>query len=467
MRILLISAPMFIRAYLPPLGLGYLAAVARGRGHTVQILSLTNRPSPTLSQIVRVAESFQPEVIGHTVLSPSFHSTQLIFHALARALPRAVLVAGGPHATALPDHTLRATGAHYAVIGEGENTFAELLKALENGENPEGIPGLAVRVDGETRVGSARAFESDVNRFPLPAWDLLKPEAYPQAPPQALQLRSPATQLLTSRGCPYACSYCASFRTMARDFRPRNIDLVMGEIKRLQRDHGIRELMLLDLNFTYRREHAMAFCDGLRRHGIDIAWKPLAGFRIDAVDDELLRTMKQAGCYQLIFGIESFHPDTLAQINKDLNANIVHDQIRLIRRYGFFVASFFIVGSPGETEERIQYSARQAARSGLDFAAFFCWTPLPGAGDWSFLQDKIDLDSFRWESLNYDEAIFSDTLSKKTLTRLLRLAHLRFYSRPKRWWKMVQLIRPAKLRYFLEFAYDYLSGSRGRPRLRP
>jgi anaerobic magnesium-protoporphyrin IX monomethyl ester cyclase len=425
-----------------------------------------NRPAPTLTQIVQAAEDFKPDLIGHTVLSPTFESSRQIFAALSAALPKAVLVAGGPHPTALPEHTLTDTKASMAVMGEGENTFRELLAALESGASLEGMPGLAYRDGDRVVIGPQRAFEEDINKFPMPAWDLLRPNSYPSAPPQALQLRTPAVQILTSRGCPYACSYCASFRTMSRSFRPRDMDEVMEEIKYLQREHGVREVMLLDLNFTYDREHALKFCEAIHRHQIDISWKPLAGFRIDAVDDELLRELKRAGCYQLIFGVESFHPDTLAQINKNLDAAIIHEQIRAVKKHGFFVASFFIIGSPGETADKVRYTIREATRSALDFAAFFCWTPMPGAADWSHLGSKIDLTTFHWGNLNYDQADYSDTIPNPELKKLVREGHLTFYSRPRRWLKMLRLIRPGSLRYFLEFAWDYLTGQRGRPRLK-
>lgn len=465
MRILLIGAPAFLRVYLPPLGLGYLASVARARGHEVKILSLTNRPAPSMGGIERVVREFAPDVIGHTALSPSFNSSIRIMRALRSVAPNAKLVLGGPHPTALPEHTLQSTGADHAIIGEGEVTWDEWLAALESGADVRGIAGLATRFGDEIHVGPKRDFVADVNVFPEPAWDLLKPESYPQAPPQGLQLRTPATQFLTSRGCPCSCSYCAANRTMSRTFRPRDTELVANEIERLQRDHGIRELMLLDLNFTYERKHARAFCETLLRRGIDIAWKPLAGFRIDEIDEPILTLLRRAGCYQLIFGIESFHPETLKTIRKDLDAGVIHEKIRLAKRLGFFTASFFIIGSPGETEERVNYTIREASKSPLDFGAFFCWTPMPGAADWAHLKNRIEPCEFRWENLNYDAAAYSDTLSHATLSKLVRKAHLSFYMKPRRWPKLLRLIRPRSFRYFAEFAMDYIRGTRGQLRL--
>jgi radical SAM superfamily enzyme YgiQ (UPF0313 family) len=465
MRILLIGAPQFLRVCLPPLGLGYLASVARREGHEVRVLSLTNSPSPTLTQIRELAREYKPDLVGHTVLSPSFNASVKVCRAVKDGAPEAKIVLGGPHPTALPAHSLRQTVADYAIMGEGEITFAELLRSLNKGEFHPHMPGLAWR-NGEIHVGRQRTFAGDVDAFPEPAWDLLAPESYPNAPPQALQLRKPATQMLTSRGCPYYCSYCAANRTMSRDFRGRNTELVADEMERLQRDHSIQEFMLLDLNFTYDRTHASSLADTILRRGLDIAWKPLAGFRIDEIDEPLLRKLKKAGCYQLIFGIESFHPETLKKIRKDLDAQIIHERINMAKKLGFFTASFFIIGSPGETEERIRHTIHHAAISSLDFGAFFCWTPMPGAADWAHLKNKIDVDNFKWENLNYDAAIFSDTIPAPRLTKLLRLAHARFYITPRRWPKLMRLIHPLSIRYFLEFVSDYVRGTRGQLRIK-
>jgi len=466
MRVMLIGAPLFLRVYMPPLGLGYIASVLEGQGHEVELISLTTLPVPRLSEIQERVRRFRPAVVGHTVLSPSANSSRTLFQAIRSVDPNVVLVAGGAHPTALPEHSLSWLGADIAVLKEGEHTFGELVDALEKGRDVAGVDGIAYRKNGAVRLTGMRPFETNIDVFPFPAWHLIKPETYPQVPPQGMLKDPPATMMITSRGCPYECSFCASFRTMGRAHRLRDPAKVLDEMELLKDRHGIREIMLVDLNFTFTRSHAVAVCNEMLKRDFKITWKTLSGFRIDHVDEELLRLFKQTGCYQVIFGIESFNQSSLDRLNKALDVRIVHEKIAMAKRIGMNTASFFIIAMPGETEEQARYTMRMARKSPLDFAGFFCWTPMPGAADWEGFEKTIDIYSFQWERLNYDEAAYSDRIPRRRLKRLLFMGHFLFYANPRRAIKLLSLVRPRYFRYFFAFALDTLFGSRGRLRLR-
>jgi len=466
MKILLIGAPLFLRVYMPPLGLGYIASVMEQEGHEVQLISLTTLPLPRLSEIQERVRQFRPQVVGHTVLSPTANSSRALFGAIRAADPAVTIVAGGAHATGLPEHTLKTLGADICVLGEGENTFRELVRALEKRLDLASVKGIAYRVNGSTQVTAPAVFERNIDAFPFPAWHLMRPETYPQVPPQGMLKSPPATMMLTSRGCPYECSFCASFRTMGRAHRLRDPRSVVDEMELLKGKHGIREIMLVDLNFTFTRDHAVRVCEEMLQRNFEITWKPIAGFRIDHVDEELLRLFKRTGCYQVIFGIESFNQSSLDRLNKDLDVNIIAEKIRMAKRIGLNTASFFIVAMPGETEDQVLHTMKMARKSPLDFAGFFCWTPMPGAADWEEFGKTIDLETFQWERLNYDEAAYSTSIPQKRLKRLLFLGHFLFYANPRRVWKLLQLVRPRFFKHFMTFAFDTLLGRRGRLRLR-
>ncbi len=466
MRVLLIGAPLFLRVYMPPLGIGYIASVLEEAGHEVTLVSLTTLPVPKLADIRELVRRFRPHVVGHTALSPSANSSRVLFEAIRSEDPNVLLVAGGAHPTALPEHTITWMGADIAVLREGEHTFLELVTALEKGRDLKEVDGIVYKENGEIRYTAMRPFEPNIDVFPFPAWHLIKPETYPQVPPQGMLKSPPATMMITSRGCPYECSFCASFRTLGRAHRLRNPSKVVDEMQLLRERHGIREIMLVDLNFTFTRNHAVAVCNEMLKRNFTTTWKTLSGFRIDHVDEELLKLFKQTGCYQVIFGIESFNQSSLNRLNKDLDVRIVHEKIHMAKRIGLNTASFFIIAMPGETEAQARYTMRMARKSPLDFAGFFCWTPMPGAADWEAFEKTIDLYSFQWEKLNYDEAVYSDTIPKKRLKRLLFIGHFLFYANPRRAVKLLTLVRPRYFRYFLAFALDTLFGARGRLRIR-
>lgn len=466
MRVLLIGAPLFLRVYMPPLGLGYVASALEADGHDVELMSLTTLPSPGLADIRAVVRRFKPDVVGHTVLSPSANSSRTLFRAVQEEAPKAVLVAGGAHPTALPEHSLTWLGADVTVLGEGERTFRELVATLEARGDPSAVRGIAYKGDQVIRITPPRPFERDIDTLPVPAWHLIRPESYPPVPPQGMLKSPPATMMLTSRGCPYECSFCASFRTMGRVHRLRDPGLVVDEMALLHDRHGINEIMLVDLNFTFSRNHAVSVCQEMIDRNFKITWKPLAGFRIDHVDEELLTLFRDTGCYQVIFGIESFNQRSLDRLKKDLDTRVVRDKIRMAKRVGLNTASFFIVAMPGETEAEVRNTMRAARKSDLDFAGFFCWTPMPGAADWPEFEKTIDLETLRWEGLNYDEAVYSDKIPRKRLKRLLFMGHFLFYFNPRRMIKLLGLVRPRYFKFFLAFAFDTLFGSRGRLRLR-
>jgi radical SAM superfamily enzyme YgiQ (UPF0313 family) len=304
--------------------------------------------------------------------------------------------------------------------------------------------------------------EADVDSLPPPAWDLLKPETYPPTPPQVFHRGDPWAPALSSRGCPFGCSFCGARLTMGRGFRPRNPERVVDELERLRRERGVREIQFVDLDLTADPRHAAGLAEALLRRKLDLVWKTMCGIRVGEASDELLRLMRRSGCYQVTFGLESYDPQTLERLNKRIDPQRIDEQLRLVRGHGMLAAAFLIIGAPGETAERAAQSIRRAARSPLDLAGFAAWTPMPDAPDWPAFAAARDLGDFPWETLHYDSAAFSDGIDERRLRRMLRWAHVRFYLSPGRWSRILRALPWRSAPYLLRFTAAIWRGRRSR-----
>lgn len=238
---------------------------------------------------------------------------------------------------------------------------------------------------------------------------------------------------MTTRGCPFECSYCAGHTVTGKKIRFRSVGHVMAEIELLYTKYGIREIHILDDNFTLNREYVRKFCWELIKKNFKVFWCCTNGVRLDCLDQQTLKLMKDSGCYYISVGIESGSDRVLTLMKKRLSIEIVKKQVQLVKKSGFDINGFFILGYPGETEEDIRKTIRFAKTLGLKRAAFPNFLPLPGT---EVYQSLIDSGELKEEEIDWDKLFHSDVpyspppMSKKRLKYLQRRAYLEFYLRP-------------------------------------
>jgi len=413
---------------LPSLGILFLAAVTREHGYPTVV---TDAAASNLSMdsLLEQVEAVQPDVLGLSA------TTFSIFHAAAFAaraqslLPEITVIIGGPHVSAAPLETMeRFPEFDIAVIGEGEETILDLMRAMDAGSGFESVPGIVLRRDGQPVQTGRRQFIADLDQLPYPAWDLLDgfPERYPPATFKVRRL--PAASLVTSRGCPNRCIFCdrSVFGSNCHAF---SAGYVVGMLRHLHDRFGVREFSFEDDTFITFKKRLTAICREIIDSGLDISWTCLG--RVNSIDAETLALMKQAGCWQISFGIESGNQDILTTIHKHATLEQIRNAVQLCHRSGILSKGFFIVGHPGETEVTLEQTLKFALELPLDDISATMLTPFPGTEIYD-RADEFGTFDRDWSRMNLLNTVFvPHGLTKEILEDRQREMLRRFYLRPR------------------------------------
>ncbi|MBU3957488.1 MAG: B12-binding domain-containing radical SAM protein [Nanoarchaeota archaeon] len=474
-KILLVYPNSPTHYVVPPIGLGYLATALRKGGFEAGILDGI-KEKLNLEKLEGKIKEWKPDVIGIQVFSCDAHTVKEYVSKIRDIDRNILIIIGGAHVSGVGKEVFDYfRGIHFAIAGEAETAFPLLLKTLGNrvsggAENPAGfsceinsgekdldmVPGLIWK-RGEHIIANAQKFEEDLDALGFPAWDLMDPRTYPQAPQGAVFRNWPIAPILTSRGCPYRCTYCAGHLTTGYNIRFRSIEKVLEEIEMLYRDYGVREIHIIDDNFTFKRERAIKFCNEVAERGLNISLTFPNGVRLDTLDEELLRLLKKAGCYSITLGIESGSQKILNDMKKSLNLKTVEEKVALINKVGIDIMAFFIVGYPTETRETILETIEFAKHLKIKRAHFSTFLPLPNTeASRMLLRDGV-IREINYDTLFYTKAPMPPKgMTSGELKALQRKAFLEFYMRPHIMAGMIKEVRsPAHLKMLAKRAWDY------------
>jgi radical SAM superfamily enzyme YgiQ (UPF0313 family) len=444
----------------PSLGLGYLATAIRDK-HEVTILDGIKR-GMTIKKLKEYLADYQPDVFGCQCYTFDLDYVTKAMTVVKRQDPKVITIIGGPHPSALPHETMSRLGdsLDFAMVGEAEKGLPMLLEVLSSKNNPitlDAIPGLVWRDKGQIRV-NPQVFINDLDSLGFPSWDLIKPNEYPEAQHGAFFKQFPIAPIITTRGCPYSCTFCAAKLITGIKMRRRSVAHVLAEIKMLYRDYGIREIHIVDDNFTqdkrFAKELLTKFID--LHLGISLAFPN--GVRLETLDSELLQLMKGAGCYLVSVGIESGSDRILRLMRKNLSTGEIREKMRVIRQAGLDAAGFFILGYPGETVEEIQQTIAFSLELDLLRANYFNLLPLPGTEIYGELRKDGKLSQVDWEHFSFSSAPYiPEGLTRPQLKGLQRQAFLRFFLRPRILLENLRGIKSLKhLRFLVIRAFRWL-----------
>jgi radical SAM superfamily enzyme YgiQ (UPF0313 family) len=347
---------------------------------------------------------------------------------------------GGAHPTLLPEETLASAPAVDIIVRyEGDETILDLLRALEEKRNPDGVPGISYRSGGKIVHTPERTATVDIDALPFPAFHLLPWQKYKPHPPHGMAL--PFAAMVTSRGCPYHCAYCSK-PVFGSRFRAQSPARVVAEMTYLKQKFGVREIAFYDDSFTLDKKRIAAIAETIIDKGLKIAWT--CETRVNLVDRELLGYMKRAGCYSVAYGIESASPAIIKTLQKDITLEQVEKAVKDSRDAGLQVVGYFMLGSPGETPETIRQTIDFAKKLKVDFAQFAVTTPFPGTELYDIYMRGRE-KSPAWESFVYagtdnpTTPVFeSDHLTRTDLQAWTRRAYRRFYLRPLYFWQRLR-----------------------------
>lgn len=444
MKIILTRPDYHTHLITPALNLGYLSAYLKRAGFQVQIIDALNL---SLSNQELASRARDADLVGVYALSDFYPQVKDLTRRLKERNLRVVI--GGPHASCLPEETLRDTGADFIVIGEGEETLLELAQALKDSGPTAGIKGLLGHDNRVTR----RGFISELDSIPFPDWGQIDPRKCKKAPHGAVVKNFPVAPLITSRGCPFACKFCASPYLWERKIRFRSPGNVVEEIEYLVKDFGVREIHFEDDNLTLRKAHIEEICNLILKKNLKISWATPNGVRADTLDRDLIRLMKRSGCYFLVFGIESGSQKILDNIRKETNLGAIEQAVRLAHDEGLITQGFFIFGLPGETKETLQETVSFAKRIPLDRAQFLLLDVLPGSELWDELGGAGIAD---WNKRSYQQVSWvPPTISREALEQAPARAFRSFFLRPRQLFGVIRFIKPGQVPFIIRRLLDF------------
>ncbi len=439
---------------MPPLGLVGIAAYLKERGIESRVFDFNADPD-ALPELLELLAREKPRWLGLGGATSTFNGGLRIARAAKQRLPGLQVVFGGPHVSALREEILqRFPEIDVLVVGEGEETICRLLesglaKAAE-------IPGLVFReANGEPRFTGYPELLPDLDRLPFPAYDKLRgfPERYRL--PLFSYPRPPGASIVSSRGCPYACSYCdrSVFR---RTFRYNSADYLYRHMLFLHERYGIRHFAFYDDQFTFNRERVVALCEKLVADRLPITFS--CAVRAEHVDDELMRLMRKAGCWTMSLGIETGDPQLLARHRSNSDIAMLADQIHRIRRADIQVKGLLMLGLPGETEQSIERSRKYVFSLPIDEFSLAKFTPFPGAPLYSEARrlGEFDEDWDRMDCMSFQ--FVPEGLTREGLQKLFDRFYRMHFRRPRVWAHYLRMVwrSPDSWRRFFRHGREFL-----------
>ena len=386
-------------AILPPLSLAYLAATLRGAGYLVKIIEgqgdavfnirLSECGDYNIQGLTteEILERIEPEtyVIGISLLfSYEWLVQRELIKAIKTRFPKIIIVAGGEHATALPEYVLRdCPEVDFVVSGEGEFTFLQLVSCIFYSREYRSLPGVSY-IDGEDEFISNGLSNriAHIDDIPKPAWDLCNVENYFQ-PNWSMGIGLGRNMPINAtRGCPYQCTFCSSPTMWTTRYIMRDPVDVADEFEHLVKRYGANNIDFVDLTAIVRKDWALSFCKELKQRSLKIPWQLPSGTRSEALDEEVLQALYDTGCRLITYAPESASEETLRQIKKKIKIDRLVKSIRTANKIGHTTKVNIVIGFPDDTLASILKSAWFAVKMaiyGSEDCTFTKFSPYPGS----------------------------------------------------------------------------------------
>jgi anaerobic magnesium-protoporphyrin IX monomethyl ester cyclase len=409
----------------PPYSLVVIASLLRARAIDFRLIDQTAERASTETVIARLeAEGFRPTLIVFCSTTPTLEFDAGEMLELKRHFG-APLVCFGPHASATPIEAMEhAPDVEAMVVGEPEDAVVAIAH-LDAIDEAAGIPGVVVRKDGAIVPNNGRGVFGGFLDMPAPAWDLLPLERY-----RLPLVNKPYVLVETSRGCPYSCDFCVVPLHHGHKFRERAPAVLVDEIERAKREHGVDYFYLWGDTVTLNAKTFSQFCEELIARDLNVRW--FANARADnLVDLEFVKRLKRSGCWMLSMGIESESDAVRKNMMKRLERQKIQLAFRNLREAGIKSFAFFIYGYPGDTPESMEQTTSYAIDLDADFANFYPAVPYPGTE--LFAKAKRDglLTTEDWTRMEYAYYVMEGNgLNERVVLDALKRARRRFFLRP-------------------------------------
>lgn len=444
MRVALINAPYydpnfmenikFVEKYLrilPPLGLMYVSSIIKEHGRDCLIIDAVAE-NLSKKQVEKILKKYKADVIGFSLVVPT-RSQVFDWAKYIKEKFRVPIIFGGYATLYYPEEIASNDFIDYVIIGSARKSLPKLLEALENNLEIDKIDGIAFKKDGKVIINYPKDFE-DINSLPFPDRKSLNNNLYYSI----ISENRPYSVMITSSGCIYKCDFCPMGKF---PYKEREVNKVVEEFEKCYK-LGIKEIDIFDDNFLFNKERVKEICREIIRKGIKIKWTCRA--RVDSVDYETLKLMKEAGCRMIFYGIESGNEEILKREHKGITKQIIKEALEITKRAGLKTMGFFIIGHRGESRESIKETIQFACKLPLDYAQFFHMVVKPGTKLYEEIKKEMGYDYFS-ELLKGNIKmkklpITWTKLNDKEIKRWVIKAYISFYFRKKHIPKLLKIL---------------------------
>lgn len=381
----------------PPLGILYIASYLRKFGPQGVSIKITDGLVEGYEKTLQEVIHENADIIGISAVTPNILGAYKLSNDIKKRLPSAKVILGGPHPTALPEEAFLRSNVDAVVVGEGEVTFTELVSFYhpdtkeKNSSDLSAIDGLCILLNDKPFRTGPRNFINDINSIPFPARDLIDMKKYSGYP---IFKESPTTALLTSRGCPFNCTFCSNnvWRSPYSKFRIRSPKNIADEIEELIKLYGFKEFFDYSDEFNTNIKHTKEILKEIIKRKLSIHLK--CQLRAKPIDDELAQLMKEAGVWYVHLGIESGNKETLQGIRKGISLEDVEQCCNILKKYNIKIWGLFMYFNVWERDGKVFYEdyekslntftyAKTMYKKGLiDYFGGSITTPVPGSELW-------------------------------------------------------------------------------------
>ena len=480
MKIALINPSLETKIYTPwvPLGILYLGTVLRENGYNVELLDAAAKFYDK-NDVLNWLKKINPDIVGISVFTIAFIPTMNLLKLIKAWNPSVKIVLGHYHPTIEAENILQKYGDYvdYCVRGEGEYTFLDLCNFLNKNEDklPYDIKGLAFRDSNKKTILTPEApLITNLDTLPIPDRKLIDFD-YKWNFSNFEFSKSKLTSILSSRGCPFNCSYCACTKFAKRRFRPRSPENIIKELLLIEQE-GYTELNFVDDNFTLQPKRTIKICELIKKEKIDVNWH--TDGRVDQTSQNMLNWMRKTGCKSIWFGFESANQRILDLYNKRTKVSQFNEAIRKARKANIdLIVGLFMLGAPTETLDEVKNTIKFAVNSDIDVPFFNVVEIFSGTKFWDDFISKKVINSHdkvqtaignelyeveRWETMT---RVIDFLLSPEERDRMLneiQTAYQNFFSlERKKIFLIKMLLRSIKSRFMLNMAYNITKNFKG------
>lgn len=412
-----------------PLGLAYIAAALEKSGHQIAIVDIDIEGKNAESKLRKTYQNLNPQIVGFYAMTWTYPQAKDLAKRFKGINPKIITVIGGPDVTCLPQDSLELGDFDFGVISEGEKTIIELVDRLEGKNNLElnQILSLAFKKDGQIIINPPRPLIEDLDTISFPARHLLPIKKYFDV----FSRKKHFATIMATRGCPFNCIFCDRKNRMGRNWRVRSPENIAQEIKEIIDQYNIKEFMFFDDNLIVDKKWGMELCRKLKL--LNIIWE--CRNRVDLLDEEMLKAMKEAGCYRVRLGFEAGDNRILKVLKKGITVEQSLRCAQLCKKVGIEIYGYFMIGAPTETPQTIEKTIDLALKIDPSFAIFSKTILIPGSElfDYGVSTGQIDKDYWKrfleGKENNGAPSLSSKELPEELVAKYVKKADRKFYFR--------------------------------------